>query len=59
MVFPIIFWITPSKVTLSREQLTENAKLNHLEDRVRFQCADVFELLSELEAKREKFNVVI
>ncbi|MCC2232399.1 class I SAM-dependent rRNA methyltransferase [Lachnospiraceae bacterium CLA-AA-H215] len=40
-------------------QARENAALNHLEDRVTFQCADVFELLPELEAKGEKFDVVI
>ena len=44
---------------LAVDQAIENAKLNHLEDRVRFQCADVFELLPELEAKGEKFDVVI
>lgn len=40
-------------------QAKENAKLNHLEDRVSFVCADVFELLPELESKGEKFDVVI
>lgn len=44
---------------LAVDQAAENAKLNHLEDRVRFQCADVFELLPELEEKGEKFDVVI
>lgn len=44
---------------LAVDQATENAALNHLEDRVRFQCADVFELLPELEARGEKFDVVI
>ena len=44
---------------LAVDQATENAKLNHLEDVVRFQCADVFELLPELEAKKETFDVVI
>lgn len=44
---------------LAVDQATENAKLNHLEDRVTFQCADVFELLPELEAKKESFDVVI
>lgn len=37
----------------------ENARLNHLEDRVCFQCADVFELLPKLEAEGETFDVVI
>ena len=44
---------------LAVDQATENAKLNHLEDRVCFQCADVFELLPELEAAKESFDVVI
>lgn len=41
------------------DQARENAALNHLEDRVRFQCADVFELLPELERAGEKYDVVI
>lgn len=44
---------------LAVDQATENAKLNGLEDRVKFQCADVFELLPELEAAKESFDVVI
>ncbi|MBS5956709.1 MAG: class I SAM-dependent rRNA methyltransferase [Clostridiales bacterium] len=40
-------------------QATENARLNNLSDVVTFQCADVFELLPELEKKGEKFDVVI
>lgn len=40
-------------------QARENAELNHLSDRVEFLCADVFALLPELEAKGEKFDVVI
>lgn len=44
---------------LAVDQATENAALNHLEDRVRFQCADVFELLPKLEAAGEQFDVVI
>ncbi len=40
-------------------QATENAGLNNLSDRVTFQCADVFELLPELEKKGEQFDVVI
>lgn len=44
---------------LAVDQAAENARLNHLEDTVRFQCADVFELLPELEAKKESFDVVI
>lgn len=41
------------------EQARENAALNGLEDRVSFQCADVFELLPQLEAAGESFDVVI
>ena len=44
---------------LAITQAEENARLNHLEDRVKLQCADVFELLPELEKKGEKFDVVI
>lgn len=40
-------------------QAEENAKLNNLSDRVKFLCADVFELLPELEKKGEKFDVII
>lgn len=44
---------------LAIEQARENAKLNGLENTVQFQCADVFELLPQLEAKGEKYDVVI
>lgn len=44
---------------LAIDQAAENAALNHLEDRVHFQCADVFELLPELEGSGETFDVVI
>ena len=44
---------------LAVDQATENAKLNGLEDKVKFKCADVFELLPELEAAGEKYDVVI
>ena len=37
----------------------ENARLNGLEDRVRFTCADVFDLLPRLEAEGERYGVVI
>lgn len=40
-------------------QARENAELNGLSDRVTFQCADVFELLPDLEKNGEKFDVVI
>ena len=44
---------------LGIEQARENAALNHLEDRVQFQCADVFDLLPKLEEQGEQFDVVI
>lgn len=44
---------------LGVDQAAENAKLNGLEDTVKFVCRDVFELLPELEAQGEKFDVVI
>ena len=40
-------------------QAEENAALNGLSDTVHFRCADVFELLPELERQGEKFDVVI
>lgn len=44
---------------LGVRQAQENARLNHLEDRVTFQCADVFDLLPSLEEQGETFDVVI
>ena len=44
---------------LAIDRATENAKLNRLENIVNFKCADVFELLPELEAQGEKYDVVI
>ena len=44
---------------LGVEQARENARLNGLEDKVSFVCADVFEFLPALEEKGEKFDVVI
>ena len=44
---------------LGCEQARENARLNQVEDRVTFRCADVFELLPELEGKGETYDVVI
>lgn len=41
------------------KQAEENARLNGLSDRVKFRCADVFELLPELEEKGERYDVVI
>lgn len=44
---------------LGVNQARENARLNQLEDKVSFQCADVFDLLPSLEEKGEKYDVVI
>lgn len=44
---------------LGVDQATENAALNGLQDIVKFQCADVFDLLPALEEQGEKFDVVI
>ncbi|MBE5943601.1 MAG: class I SAM-dependent rRNA methyltransferase [Lachnospiraceae bacterium] len=44
---------------LAVAQATENAKLNGLEDRVKFICEDVFELLPRLEKEGKKYDVVI
>ncbi|HBG68379.1 MAG TPA: rRNA large subunit methyltransferase I, partial [Kandleria vitulina] len=38
---------------------SENAKLNNLENTVKFECHDVFDFLPELEEKNETFDVVI
>lgn len=44
---------------LGIRQAEENAALNGLSDRVHFQCADVFDLLPQLEQQGETFDVVI
>lgn len=44
---------------LAVNQAAENARLNGVSDRVEFLCADVFDLLPELEEREEKFDVVI
>ena len=44
---------------LAANQAAENARLNGIDDIVKFECRDVFELLPELEKKGEKFDVVI
>src|SRR5699024_4483565 len=44
---------------LGYRQAEENARLNHVEDKVEFLCADVFDLLPELEKRGEQFDVVI
>ncbi len=41
------------------EQARENARLNHLEDKVSFLCGDVFELLPELVMQGQQYDVVI
>lgn len=40
-------------------QAAENAALNNLQDTVKFTCADVFELLPQLEQEGRQFDVVI
>ncbi len=40
-------------------QAEENARLNGMSDRVSFRCADVFELLPELEKQGESYDIVI
>ena len=44
---------------LAVEQARENAKLNGLEDTVKFTCADVFDLLPKLVGNGESYDVVI
>ncbi|MCC8105750.1 MAG: class I SAM-dependent rRNA methyltransferase [Clostridiales bacterium] len=44
---------------LAVAQAQENARLNGLQDTVRFECHDVFELLPELERRGEQYDVVI
>ncbi|MBR3518124.1 MAG: class I SAM-dependent rRNA methyltransferase [Lachnospiraceae bacterium] len=44
---------------LAVEQARENAMLNGLSDIVSFECADVFDLLPDLERKGELYDVVI
>ncbi len=41
------------------QQAERNAQLNGLSDTVRFTCADVFELLPQLEKQGERYDVVI
>lgn len=44
---------------LGVEQARENAKLNGVEDIVKFECADVFDLLPKFEEEGKHFDVVI
>ena len=48
-----------AREVLGVDQATRNAALNGVSDRVRFQCADVFELLPQLERQGERFDLVI
>ena len=52
-----VLGVDASELGVHQAQL--NAQLNGLEDKVKFLCADVFDLLPELERKGEKFDVVI
>jgi len=40
-------------------QARENATMNGLSDTVKFECADIFELLPKLESDGEKFDLII
>ena len=44
---------------LAVAQAVKNAELNGVQDRAKFICRDVFELLPELEKQGEKYDVVI
>lgn len=44
---------------LGVKQAQENARLNGLEERVKFVCADVFDLLPKFEERGERFDVII
>lgn len=44
---------------LAVDQAAKNAALNDLQDVVKFQCADVFDLLPKLEEAGERYDVVI
>ena len=44
---------------LGCEQARENARLNQVEDRVTFRCADVFELLRNWNERASTYDVVI
>ena len=44
---------------LGIKQAEENTVLNGLDNIVQFQCADVFELLPELEKQNRKFDIII
>ena len=44
---------------LAVNQAEENARLNNLQDAVKFKCCDVFELLPQLESEGKKFDMVI
>ncbi len=44
---------------LAVNQARENAALNNLQDTVKFECCDVFDLLPKLESQGRKFDMVI
>jgi len=44
---------------LAIAEADENARLNNLEDTVKFIAADVFDLLPKLEEESEQFDVVV
>lgn len=52
-----VLGVDASELAVARAK--ENARLNGLEEQVQFICADVFELLPELERRGEKYDVVI
>lgn len=52
-----VLGVDESELGIRQAQI--NAGLNGMEKIVRFQCADVFELLPELERQGEKFDVII
>ncbi len=52
-----VLGVDASELAVARAK--ENARLNGLDERAEFICADVFELLPELERRGEKYDVVI
>ena len=52
-----VLGVDASRAGIDRAE--ENARLNGLQEIVRFQCADIFEFLPKLEEQGEKYHVVI
>lgn len=52
-----VLGIDASEIAIA--QANENAKLNQLDAKVSFQCADVFDVLPQMETAKELFDVVI